>query len=269
MTDEKGLRSALRAKMNWSASSLSNAVTGLVDKHKIAPRSDALLTLALLKGVPLGSFGVDGDSQRRASELARMVSSQTGETSVQGSRSTSGLSVSAPKVVKVEVKGVSAGTMPSFMSSYGGGNHERSRSGYQLVYLFENSVREVIMRVLKKEHGNRDWWDKGVDPKIIKTAKKRKADDKLDPWHEPRGTHLIYYIDLYHYTKIITSDQNWKLFEPIFTRKGFVEETLHQVNVSRRVVAHMNGLKKADYDSLKVNFDKWNKVVVAAESLLA
>lgn len=264
MADEKGIREALRKEKSWSPSALSHAVTRLANKYHIAPRSDALLALAHVNNVPLAKYGVDVEGQRRASELARMVASPTDVTSV----SIGGGPQVRTKVVKVEMKGVHTGSLPGFMSSYGGGNHERSLSAYQLVYLFENSVREVIVRVLKKKHGTKDWWAKGVDPKINEKAENRKEDDKKDPWHAPRGEHLIHYIDLYHYNQIITSDGNWPLFKPIFIRKSFVEETLHQINVSRRVVAHMNGLKKSDFDSLKSNFRIWNSVLKANEGAL-
>ncbi len=266
MADESGIREALRQKNNWSAQALANAVTKLQNDLHIEPRSDALLVLAILNQVPLKGFNLDPESQRRASELARAIVGTRPQPGPSASTTAVKSSVAA-KVVNVQSRDFDFGAMPAFMNIYAGGNHERSREAYQLLYLFENSVRETIVRVLKAEFGQ-DWWPRGVDPGTVRKAEDRKSQDDEDPWHTPRGEHLIVYLDLYDYNKIILSDNNWPLFKLIFKRKTFVEETLHRINVSRRVVAHMNGLAKGDFDSLKSNFNMWNKHLKAGEGAI-
>jgi hypothetical protein len=264
VADERGIRNAIRKKKGWSAQSLANAVSQLQSGYQIEPRSDALLALAIVHQVPLRDFDVDPESQRRASVLARMIASDGSPSVAQGATSPRPKKV-ADKVVKVQSRDFDFGTMPAFMNTFAGGNHERSREAYQLLYLFENSVRETIARVLGGVHG-KDWWTKGVDPDIVRQAEDRKKQDEDDPWHSPRGEHLIFYLDLYHYNKIILSGQNWPLFKPMLKRKTFVAETLHRINISRRVVAHMNGLKKADFDLLKSHFNMWNSYLKAGEA---
>lgn len=266
MANDKGVREALMAEMGWSKQILTNRVTRLVKKHGIAPRVDSLYVLAVENDIPLDEYGVDSETQRRASDLARLVrgDGQVGPASLPKSKVKANTNTSR-KTTDTALGQVELGALPNFMSKFTAGNHKRSATAYQLLQLIETSVRETIERVLTKKHGIKDWWSAGIDPDIQAKAAARMKDDAADPWHAARGEHEIHYIDLSDYVKIIVGADNWPAFKPIFKRTGFVDETLHQINVSRRVVAHMNPLRKDDFDQLRANYRKWMDMLRANE----
>lgn len=266
MGDNTGLRKAIRDVTGWSRQNLYYHQSAIVKKYGVAPRDDALYALALQHGISLDKYGLDHDTQRRASDVFRMVADGNQGGNGGTAPTSEPRRARAPtQMVSITANDRVLGDLPSSTTKYLKGNHKRSAEAYRLLYLVENSARETIMSVLKQQHG-KNWWKVGVDPRIGRRAANRKKDDAQDPWHTPRGEHDIYYIDLYDYAQIMTSDANWPLFEPIFKRKSFVIETLHQITVSRRVVAHMNGLKAEDFDQLQTNYLTWMKVLKAHES---
>ena len=52
---------------------------------------------------------------------------------------------------------------------------------YPLLYVFENSVRDLIELVLKAKYGN-DWWTAAVPLKVREAAEQLKTDEK-DTYH--------------------------------------------------------------------------------------
>lgn len=63
---------------------------------------------------------------------------------------------------------------------------------YAELYVFENSVREVIKRALSRTHGD-NWWDVCISQKIRDFAQSRMDDDERNAWHGRRGDHPVYY----------------------------------------------------------------------------
>lgn len=60
---------------------------------------------------------------------------------------------------------------------------------YAQIYIFENSLRQVICKIMEKYFGD-NWWDSLSTPKAIKMrtdADRRINDEKRNPWHGKRG----------------------------------------------------------------------------------
>lgn len=125
---------------------------------------------------------------------------------------------------------------------------------YAELYVFENSVREVIKRVLSRTHGD-NWWDVCISPKIRQFAQSRMDDDERNAWHGRRGDHPIYYVDISHYISIIQT--RWSDFEDLFPSQSWVIERINEIARSRNVVDHHNPLRKADQDRIRVFFADW------------
>jgi hypothetical protein len=208
---------------------------------------------------------VEADTLIKVGQLSRFVSSDRAGPAPELKKAQN--SDRGERRVSVNIDGVEAGVLPSFMSPYAGEARQRSAKAYPLLSLIEQSIRELISRVLWAKYGD-DWWNNAVDPAIRKKAEGRQRDDDLDPWHTPRGDHPLFYLDIRDYVEIIVDDSNWPLFEPILDRSEFVTETLREINVSRRVVAHMNALNKHDFERLSTTFRKWMKHLKARESNL-
>lgn len=138
---------------------------------------------------------------------------------------------------------------------------------YPTVYLFENSVRDVIERVLSAAHGS-SWWDVAVSQKVRDKAEKFKEEEKKDTWHGKRGRRDLDYLTLPQLWTIIRD--RWKDFESLFPQGAAWVQALIEsdMNVSRRVVAHMNPLEEDDIKGLEASFRKWVKHLKAVEDKL-
>ncbi len=140
---------------------------------------------------------------------------------------------------------------------------------FPALYVFENSARDVIVRVLDARVGTH-WWD---NPKIVsltikRDVAKRIAAESKEPWHSSRGTNPIQYVDLTDLASIIAAPDSWPHFEKIFPRQSWVSGLFEDMNVSRRVVAHMNPLPEADIRQVEASFQKWARQLRAVESEL-
>ena len=136
---------------------------------------------------------------------------------------------------------------------------------YAELYVFENSVREVIKQALLRTHGN-NWWDVCISQKIRDFAQSRMDDDERNAWHGRRGKHPIYYIDISHYISIIQS--RWSDFEDLFPNQSWVVERINEIARSRNVIDHHNPLQKADQARIRVFFADWCKQVESVKDRL-
>jgi hypothetical protein len=61
----------------------------------------------------------------------------------------------------------------------------------------------------------------------------------------------------------------WKDFEPLFPSQPWVETLItNDMNVSRRVLAHMNSLPADEIKGIEAAFRKWIKQLRGIESLI-
>ena len=131
---------------------------------------------------------------------------------------------------------------------------------YPLLYLFENSVREMIIRVMRHAYGN-NWWD--ADMKVSKDikdkVKDRLANEANNPWHGRRGAHPIYYTDLEHLGQIVKN--NWPLFKQVLPSQEWFSQRIKEISQSRNPVAHMNPLAKEDIERINVYTRDWEKLI--------
>ncbi len=137
---------------------------------------------------------------------------------------------------------------------------------YLLLYLFENSVRQFIIRVLTRIHGDAWWATVPIDTK--RKVQLRKDKERSTPWHSRRGVHEIYYTDLDDLKKIITSNDNWPYFEKLLLGQQWIRQRLEEIEMSRNVVAHSNPLAKHDMDRLTVYYGDWVRQLKSVEDHL-
>jgi len=130
---------------------------------------------------------------------------------------------------------------------------------YPFIYVFENSVRNFIMKVMESSYG-KEWWTSNK----ISGKTKRKVTDRLEKesknkWHGKRGAHPIFYTDIDDLANIITN--NWKDFENYFPSQSWITAKIEIIETSRNVVSHNNPLSPDDIASVKLNFKQWTKQV--------
>ena len=254
------IRESLLEKSGWSSSTLTRRIRAL---NPYMSKRHALLVLARDKGVDLEKHGVDPAT---ILEVGRLLREHRQPNQPKTATDQTGVETTKSKQVKFKAAGYD-GPIPASMNGLVNIGHQRSAEAYPAVAVFENSVRELIRRVLNKEHGS-GWWETAVPTQIQKKATRYMNDDVEDPWHDPRGEHPLFYIGFWDYTSIIIDDENWPLFQPILDRKSLVVETLRAVNVSRRVVAHNGALSRDDAELLKPTISKWLKHLAARDDLI-
>jgi hypothetical protein len=174
-----------------------------------------------------------------------------------------GKAAAAKKEVKVNIAGVDIGGVPALKKSHAEDAKRMSERVYPTMYLFENSVRDLIEGVLAAEYG-KDWWSEAVPQSVQDTAEKHKKDEAKDPWHGARGKREIDYVLLVELWAIIR--HNWPKFKNLFPNQAWVQTLItDDMNVPRRVFAHMNPLSADDISSLEAAFRKWTKTLRAAD----
>lgn len=135
---------------------------------------------------------------------------------------------------------------------------EMAEKAYPLLYIFENSIRNVIKILMENKYG-KNWWDLRVKQKHIKidgSIEDRINEEKQNRWHSSkRGVHKIFYTDLDDLRKIIDTD--WPIFKKIHNRKSWLIEHIMQLKYSRNIIAHNNPLKKRDIMSIKTKILEW------------
>lgn len=130
---------------------------------------------------------------------------------------------------------------------------------YQLLFCFENSVRELIEDRLKEGYGYDDWWGQGVPDAIRVKAEKLKAKERQAPWHGPRGGTLLAFVDFPELADIVT--ERWEHFEDLLGKSEWVSSLFSEMNQSRRAIAHTGVLSQFDVERLELRVRDWLRVV--------
>ncbi len=130
---------------------------------------------------------------------------------------------------------------------------------YPLLYVLENSIREVIASFMESKYGP-NWWDTKAPKGLKDQAAERMADDTKHSWHQRRGARPIDYLDLKQLSPLmrrIAPDVVPNIIPNIEWFEQFVEEVYR----SRCVICHMNPLDKDNISAVKVRFRQWQKQV--------
>lgn len=263
------IRRELRKKLgDISAQSLSNRVRAIKDKVP-APANHALYVLAFVNGVQLDKH-LDGETLAAAADWLERYQNATNSEAGSSQSSSAGASRAkkqvAPRKIIVQVSGTQFKDIPQFMLGHARAAEQVAEQAYPVAFLFENALRDLIQRVLHDAYGA-PWW--GHVPSGVKDKAQRYQDnEKKEKWHTPRGSDPIQYIDLSDLGQIIVNKALWPHFEPLFPRKAWVTSLIHDVNVSRRIIAHMNVLPADEVKSLQASFRKLAKQLRANEALI-
>jgi hypothetical protein len=222
---------------------------------------DAVYVLAHQYRVPMRHL--DSSTLVRVSEYV----SRLGGAAAPAAAPRSSARPAIPKPVLVDIAGLKMEAIPGMTASHAREAKTMATRVYPLLYLFENSARDVITRVLKAEEGN-DWWNKVVPKGVRDQADGNIKTEGREAWHGKRSNDPIDYVDLPQLATIVTDDKVWPYFQPLFSRKNWFEGLVQDLNVSRRVAAHMNPLASDDIQGVEVIFRKWVKQLQAKAALL-
>jgi hypothetical protein len=264
------LKEVLLTKLGVTPQRLSQRVSAR--KGELPMTTDlATYTIAHECGIDISKY-LDRDTTREVRQLVSQLRTGRGRNANGGTSSSSRLSRQsqrpsvAQKNVKVTIAGADVGKIPALKQSHAEDAKRMSERVYPTLYIFENSVRDVIELVLKDVYG-KDWWSVAVPGKVQATAAEHKKSESKDPWHSKRGGREIDYVFLNELWAII--NHCWKDFKDLFPSKAWVESLItSDMNVSRRVLAHMTPLAADDIRNIEAAFSKWVKQLQAVDSKL-
>ena len=135
---------------------------------------------------------------------------------------------------------------------------------YPLIYVLENSMREVVLRVMGAKYGS-DWWDTALNSGKLKTLKAnsdaRREKEKQQSWHQRRGAHPIDYIDLGQLGDIVIGKQDDFFPTVLGDNRSWFEQFMRELEPSRNVLCHMNPLDIHNIADLKVKAARWNRLM--------
>lgn len=257
MATNPHIRAALLKKLgNISPQALSQRAQRVKKRLPMSPE-DAVYVVAHQQGIDIGRYLDPATTARVSDHVAKLGGTAPFRPARAAQR--------GPKQVTLTIQGVRVGAIPGMTATHAAEARRMADEVYPLLYLFENSFRDVISCVLAAKVGA-DWWDRVVPEPVRKEATKRQSTEAKDPWHGQRGQAPIYYTDLAHLLAIVRAPKAWPNFKTIFPTQSWVEGVIDSLNVSRRVVAHMNPITPADVKQVQAGFDRWVRQLQAREA---
>lgn len=137
---------------------------------------------------------------------------------------------------------------------------------YPFIYILENSIREVIDRVMTSRYGD-NWWDSEAPKGLRETVASRMADEKKNSWHQRRGDRPIDYLDLDQLPALMRKIDT-EVVPDIIPSLEWFTQFVEEVYKSRCVICHMNPLDEDNIQALKVRFKQWQKQISARKNLI-
>lgn len=245
------------------------ALSGRVKRlKKVLPISseDAVYVIAHQNGIDIGRH-LDGDTLSRVSEYVAQLRPSSRQGQAQATPRSQSRGSRSIKQVSLNITGFKIGALPGMSAAHAKEAKTMSEKAYPLLYVFENSARDLIARVLSSAFGA-SWWDQVVPKRIRDKAADRLAQEGTEPWHSSRGAHPIHYVDLQDLASIVRAQKAWPHFSQIFPRQNWFDAVIDDLNVSRRVVAHMNPLSSDDIKQIEAGFARWSKQLQAKRAVI-
>jgi hypothetical protein len=250
MATNRDVKAALLKKLGVTPQRLSQRVKQVKRLYGPMSTEDGTYVLAHQEGIDLIKH-LDRDTVDRVRGLLPAPAVATGAAKPTPARTKRARATASSNAVRIapSLELVDAGLTKAVND-----DAVRMASIYPKLYIFENSIRNVIVRVLQAKHGNA-WWSKSAPTGVQSKVASRKAKEATTPWHGKRGTHEIFYADFGDLRDIIT--KNWKDFEPIFLKQTWITQRLDELEPPRNIVAHNNPLSKNEENRVDLYFNDW------------
>lgn len=134
---------------------------------------------------------------------------------------------------------------------------------YPILYVMENSIRELIERVMRAKYGDIWWTTKTQNGKlrgIRERAETRMKKETTNRWHQKRGARPLDYVDLDDLKAVLSSEEN-EFFPNILSTKEWFLQFMRELEPSRNVLCHMNPLSSVSVQDIKVKFARWERMI--------
>lgn len=129
--------------------------------------------------------------------------------------------------------------------------------GYRLFYVFENYLREMVVRVLSKD-GTQPWWDKvptNVQTEVAAIEETEESKRWMALGSRDKSA-LITYPQL-----LSVIDVNWKdYFEDLLRDKALIQEARH-ISHLRNTICHMSSVSEEEMHRIRQVMRDWFRII--------
>ncbi len=136
----------------------------------------------------------------------------------------------------------------------------RMATVYTAIAAFENTVRDLVRRVMVEEFGA-DWWEKKVSAGVQAKAKRRQEDEAKHRFHTQRGEDPISFIEFGDLLNIMRANE--EAFAPFWPSPEWARGIFDAVERSRNVIMHSGVLTLEDIERVGVHIRDWVRQVGA------
>jgi Arc/MetJ family transcription regulator len=137
---------------------------------------------------------------------------------------------------------------------------QRMATVYTAIAAFENSVRDLVSRVLLEESGA-NWWEARASAAVRTKAKKRQEDEAKHRFHTQRGEDPVSFVDFADLLNVMRANE--ALFEPFWPSPEWARGIFDAVERSRNVIMHSGLLDLEDIERVGMNIRDWIRQVGA------
>ena len=127
---------------------------------------------------------------------------------------------------------------------------------YRLFFVFENYLREIIIRVLSKD-GTEAWWDK-IPPDVQKEILDNAETEEMKSWMALGSRDKSALMTYPQMLRVI--DENWKnYFADLLRDKALIQESRHITHL-RNTVCHMSTISDEEILRIKQVMRDWFRI---------
>lgn len=259
----KQLRKALLEKLGVTPQALSQRVQKLKKRYPMTTE-DATYLIAQQEGIRLDKY-LGKEAIDRVRGLLQQIPSRIEATAAQ-TKATRRLKERGGKEQRVIVIGKEFEVADPILPQKKILEAREMAATYPFLYIFENSIRETIDRIMTSQHGD-GWWDSEAPKELRDAVRKRMADETRNSWHQRRGARPIDYLDLNRLPALVGKIEK-EVVPDIIPSLEWFRQFVDEVYKSRCVVCHMNPLDKNNVQAVKVRFSQWQRQINAKKNLI-
>lgn len=257
------LRKALLEKLGITPQALSERVKKLKRQYAITTE-DATYTIAQREGIILDKY-LDRDTVNHVRGIIQQITHITQGTTTIAKLARKGKRESEKKQIVIVFPKEFTVTDPIL---------EKKRlleardmaAIYPLLYVLENSIREVIDRFMTSTYGN-NWWESKAPRALKRTVSIRMSDEEKNSWHQRRGARPVDYLDFIQLSDLMRNIEK-EVAPDIIPSVEWFTQLVNEVYKSRCVVCHMNPLDADNTEAVKLRFRQWQKQISAKKALI-
>lgn len=256
------LRKALLEKLNVTQPALSYRVKRL-KKQCPMTTEDATYVIAQQEGIILDKY-LDKETIDRVRSLQNTLAQTT--TLPSKSKAIEGSKARMRGEQRIIIIGKEFKSTDPILQHKKISEAKQMAAIYPLLYILENSIREVIDHLMTKHCGS-DWWDSKAPKGLKDTVNKRMSDENKNLWHQRRGARPIDYLDLNQLPTLLRNMQG-DIIPDIVPSIEWFTQFIDEVYKSRCVVCHMNPLDNTNIQAVKLKFTQWQRQIAEKKDLI-